>query len=912
MPQPPEPEPLGATAAYQPAGAAPSTREASTVDRVPAPKPAEADAAEVGRTLAGRYTLLRACGKGGMGRVWLARDEVLGREVALKELLAERADLEALRRRLLHEAQITGQLQHPGIVPIYDVVGDPAGGRLFYTMRFVEGRTLAEAVRDFHKRRGQGNADRLGLLALLNAFATVCDTIAYAHSRGVLHRDLKGENVILGDFGEILVLDWGLAKTTVAASGPLAGSFGDKLTSGPLVATTGEREQTVAGQVLGTPAYMPPEQAAGDLDRVNERSDVYGLGALLYLVLTGRAPFAGKDVAAVLRQVREQEPPRPRQVWPGLPAALEAVCLRTLAKDPGRRYPAAREVGAEVRRWLADEPVSAHREPLRQRLGRWGRRHRALVSGAAALLVAALVALVAGVVLLGREKDRTAHEADNARRAADDARSKQKEAEDQRDRAKATLGIGLAAIDEAFTRVSENILLDRPGMQPERKQFLESALRHYQKFLDRWGEEPAVRAEVARAWYRAGRISAEIVTLQEAVRLYDRAFAIQEALLQEQPGNASYQAALAETCGWRAASHRRLRQYPRAIADARRAVALQQELVDSKPPRVTDSAEFARVRHAFATTLDLVTLINLETGNRKGAETALQVGVRTLNGLIAQYPEAHEYKHTLVHLCGSGGLLYRTRKEYTRAVALYRASLAIVEALPEAERRRLSVRQFQGNNSNGLGLVLELSGQREAAEDSYRKAAAIRGRLAEENPTVTTYRGEWGTSLTNLGGVLARQGKHAEALACLRQACGPLEGILASAAADEGTRDTLGDVYRMTARVQREMGDLAGAIEALGKERKLWPTRGDRLYAIACELAGCAAAVGTAGKPLTPAQQAERRTCQDLAVETLRQAVQNRFEDAGRLRKDAALRPLHDHADFQKLLGELEGKNDSR
>jgi serine/threonine-protein kinase len=900
MPRPPDPDHPGLTTPYQPGEAAPSTHDVSTVEHRPAPGTEEADAADVGRTLGGRYTLLRARGRGGMGRVWLARDEVLGREVALKELLADRADLEAQRRRLLREAQITGQLQHPGIVPVYDVVGDPAGGRLFYTMRFVEGRTLREAVRAFHKRRGQGGADRLELLALLNAFATVCDTIAYAHSRGVLHRDLKGENVILGDFGEVLVLDWGLAKTQGTTEAP----------QGAAVALAGEHEATVAGAVLGTPGYMPPEQAAGDLEQVNERSDVYGLGALLYLVLTGQAPFPGKDVADVLRRVREQPPTPPRQVWPGVPPALEAVCLRALARDPGRRYPAARDLAAEVRRWLADEPVSAYREPLAQRVGRWGRRYRTLVAGAAVLLVAAVVALAVGVVLLGREQQRTAQEADNARRAEAEAVTKRKEAEDERDRAKATLGVGLETLDEAFTQLSETTLLDMPGMQPERKRLLESALRHYRKFLDRWADEPAVRAEAALAWYRAGRITVEVGSEQEAIPLYDRACAMQEALLKEQPGNARHEAALAETCCWRGACYRRLHRYGPAIEDAKRAVALQQALVDSKPPRVTDRAQLAQIRHAFGRTLDLATYINVETGNLEGAGKSLLLGVHTLDGLITEYPQAHEYKHTLAHLCGEGAVVFRARKQYPQAIDFYRSGIALLEVLPESERRRLSVRQFLGNNYNGMGLVQDQSGHREQAEVSYRKAESLRRQLSADNPAVNTYRGEWGTSLTNLGGLLARQGKREEALATLRQACAPLEQLVASPAGDEGARTTLGIAYRHLSRVQRELGDLAGAVEALGKERKLWAVDGERLYAVGCDLARYAEAVGAAGKPLTAELEARRRSYLDLAVQTLGEAARNRFRDAGRLRQEPALRPLQEHPDFQRLLRELEGKNE--
>jgi tRNA A-37 threonylcarbamoyl transferase component Bud32 len=216
-----------------------------------------------------RYTQTRLHARGGIGQVWLAHDADLGRDVALKELRLDHVAGAAVQARFLEEARITGQLKHPGIVPVYELVRPAEGRQPFYTMRFVGGRTLSEAVKAFHQKRAGGHFVPLDLRELLGAFVSVCNAVAYALSRGVIHRDLKGQNVILGAFGEVILLDWGLAKVLDQAEGPAA----------PLYSTPGDsHNQTIQGQVLGTPEYMSPEQAEGRLDRIDRRSDVYGLG----------------------------------------------------------------------------------------------------------------------------------------------------------------------------------------------------------------------------------------------------------------------------------------------------------------------------------------------------------------------------------------------------------------------------------------------------------------------------------------------------------------------------------------------------------------------------------------------------------------------------------------------------------
>ena len=293
-----------------------------------------------------RYTLTKLHATGGIGRVWMARDGQMGRDVALKELRPEQADDAVLRARFLREAQITGQLEHPGIVPVYELARRPDTGRPFYTMRLVKGRTLGEAAEAYHQKRAAGQADPVEFSTLLYAFVVVCKTIAYAHSRGVIHRDLKGQNVVIGDFGEVVVLDWGLAKL-------MDQSDADFKTSAVSMdhQETERLDLTRHGDALGTPAYMAPEQAGGRLELIDRRTDVYGLGAMLYQLLTGQPPFSGTTVGELLKKVEAEEPVPPQDVWAEVPPTLQAACLRALAKQPSARFASAGELAHEVEQW---------------------------------------------------------------------------------------------------------------------------------------------------------------------------------------------------------------------------------------------------------------------------------------------------------------------------------------------------------------------------------------------------------------------------------------------------------------------------------------------------------------------------------------------------------------------------------
>jgi len=317
-----------------------------------------------------RYELRERLGRGGMATVYRAHDRELGRDVALKVLpLAAGGDADAALR-LRREARILARLEHPGIVPVHDL-GQLPDGRVYYVMKRVDGRSLAQLLgaAGAGEAGPPGGAEPPGEAERLRLFLRVCEAVAFAHAHGVVHRDLKPDNVMVGPFGEVLVMDWGVAKLLAAAGGEPPGGEGAGAaeageTAGPPTADTGTGTGagTAHGTVVGTPGYMAPEQARGEVERQDRRADVYALGALLAFVLTGAPPAAeeGPNGAAAA----------------AMPAPLAAVVARALAGDPAARYGDVGALIAEVANYLAGLPVRAHREGVVGRLRRLGRRYR--------------------------------------------------------------------------------------------------------------------------------------------------------------------------------------------------------------------------------------------------------------------------------------------------------------------------------------------------------------------------------------------------------------------------------------------------------------------------------------------------------------------------------------------------------
>ncbi|MBN1855191.1 MAG: serine/threonine protein kinase [Pirellulales bacterium] len=332
-----------------------------------------------------RLQILRKHAEGGLGQVAIALDRELSREIAFKEIQPKYANIMEARSRFVREAQITGGLEHPGIVPVYGI-GQYEDGRPFYVMRFIQGNSLHEAIQEFHDADKHGRDPgerRLALQKLLGRFLDVCHAMGYAHSRGILHRDLKPGNIMLGEYGETLVVDWGLAKSVGQQE---EGSERDMLPFLPK--SSGIDQETRHGSAIGTPAFMSPEQAAGNVSELGLATDVYALGATLYTILTGQPPIEQTDNDLMLAKVIAGDFLRPREVNRAIPKPLEAVCLKAMANDPANRYASAVALANDVEHYLADERVTAYRESWIERTARWGRRYKTITRAVAVSLIA--------------------------------------------------------------------------------------------------------------------------------------------------------------------------------------------------------------------------------------------------------------------------------------------------------------------------------------------------------------------------------------------------------------------------------------------------------------------------------------------------------------------------------------------
>jgi serine/threonine protein kinase/tetratricopeptide (TPR) repeat protein len=752
-----------------------------------------------------RYRAIALHARGGVGEVYRAKDAELDREVALKQLQADGASDPTDQARFVCEARITGRLQHPGIVPVYGLVHD-ALGRPSYAMRFIEGESLAAALGRAYAPAPAGDPPPT-LRQMLIRFIAVCNAVAYAHSKGVVHRDLKPANIMLGPFGETYVVDWGLAKETASGGGEAPG-FGIRKEPGGSHPPLAEHA-TQLGEVVGTPAFMAPEQAAGQWDEVGPPADVYSLGATLYNLLTGSAPFAGTISDGVLDRVRSGRFVPPRDRRPDVPAALEAVCLRAMAHGPADRYPSALALAGEVEHWLADEPVDAFADRWPARLSRWGRRRRALVGSVAAAGFAVLVSLAIATVLLSDANRREQHQREVAVEQERIAQAERDEVARQRDRVNDRFLLARDAVGAILTNPGLKALRNIPQAEPARRQLLEVALKFHEEFILRAAGDPTVREEAALARFQAGDLDYELGRNEAAIKQYELAIALLNEIADIQSIQDHVREILARTYNNLSLVQVALGQHAAAERSLQMCLNLTGTLVEKDKRQPRTRADLARHYHNIAR-------LQREQGRVDVAEKSLLTSLAYGDQLLAEEPARLEYlldqsRHHRVYadLLKSANRLPEAEPHFRNALAF--ALLAAEQDAGLDNRRIVAAGQIE------LGGFLAMTGRSAEAESLIRAGTVEFRGIAREFPFVVEYLQDLAHALRVLGSLMAPKDAR---LLCLEAAEIDERAAAIDPKSIPAAVQAAGSVCNYGVMLE-EAGDLPGAIAWYGRAVKM-------------------------------------------------------------------------------------------
>jgi serine/threonine-protein kinase len=699
-----------------------------------------------------RYTLTRMHAEGGLGRVWLARDGDLHRGVALKEIRPERAANPETWRRFLKEAQITGQLEHPNIVPVYELARRREDDQPFYVMRFVHGQSLRDAIASFHRDRAGKRSDPLGLQSLLGAFLKVCDAVAYAHARGVVHRDLKPENVVLGGFGEVIVLDWGLAKLIDQPEEPEAVDAAETIQRHISVSPEARTDKTEG--LFGTPCYMAPEQVELRHEEVDGRTDVYALGGILFEILTGHPPVEAASTAQVLEQVRAGRVPGARQLEPTVPRALESVCAKALARNRLARYAGARDLAAEVRRWIADEPVLAHRESLLARGRRWMRHHRTLTTAAAVVVLAALAALG-----FAYRREQLANAQIRAAKAESDRRLDQT----------------LQAIEDYYTGVSQEVLLGRQEFQDLRAQLLKRPQEFYEQLTRDLKSDGDVRGRslMAKGRLNLGHILWLLGQLKDARRECEAAMKLYQRLGEDNPDDHGYLNGLAKSYNDLGNVLHDSGDHQGALESCQRVIAIRSRLVAARPSDPEYQDELAKSYNNLGNAQS-------ELGNRSAATESYQQSIEIRDRLVSAHPDVAEYHDGLANSLTNLGVVQNELGERKAAITSYQRAIEIRSKLVSSQPVLTDYQAGLANSYNDLGVALHADGDLRGATESHRKAAEIRSRLVALRPNVLDLQSDLAKSHSNLGTLLGEAGDLKQASRSFGEAIAILSRLVVS------------------------------------------------------------------------------------------------------------------------------------
>jgi serine/threonine protein kinase len=740
-----------------------------------------------GPALLGDFRLLREVGRGGMGVVYEAEQVSLGRRVAVKVLPFAAALDHRQLQRFKTEAQAAAQLHHAHIVPVFAVGCDR--GVHYYAMQFIDGQTLADLIRDLRRTERAGDPtpaaagpppatprpdsgtdvppaastrpraalstslprpgpDYFKALARLGVQAA--EALDYAHQAGVVHRDVKPANLLLDARGHLWVTDFGLAQFQ------------------------GGSELTVSGDVLGTVRYMSPEQAQGRRGRVDHHTDIYSLGVSLYELFTLRDPHPARDRDELIRHILHDDPIPPRRRRRDLPAELETVVLKALAKNPAERYDTAQELADDLRRYIDDQPVLARRPTVAKRMTKWASRHRGLVWAGAAAMLLALIGVSAGFALLYREKEQTQAALLAAETNGRETRQ---------------------AFDTMYTEMAVKFLAQSPARLQQHRDFLVQIETFYERFAAKTGEDAAARFDRATAYARVADIKQKLGDARAAEPVFDRAIAVFRGLADETPGNTSYRQELAGTLHNRGTLLAQSGRHAEAVADFREAIRLKAELYAARAGEplklgldlsaqhnnlgssLQSLGQFDEAHTAFTAALGVVQsllLAYVPAGTVSVTDADPLTAAAALPGLTQDTATVLLQLETTYHQLGN---LAYTRRQFDAARRFWTQGQGVVRRLTEAYPYALTFQEGGASYSLSLGAVAYEDGRLADAEASFRDGQAAYARLLKHYPDGAQYRTGAARSAHGLARALWKQGRAADGEAVLRQGIGLLEHL---------------------------------------------------------------------------------------------------------------------------------------
>jgi serine/threonine-protein kinase len=834
----------------------------------------------------GDYELVEEVGRGGMGVVFKARHRQLHRVAAVKMILSGTlARPDEVQRFRLEAAAVAG-LDHPNIVPLYEV-GEQNGWH-FYSMKFIEGKSLARQ----EWPRPLSPADQRQAARIL---LRVARAIHHAHERGVLHRDLKPANVLLDADGQPHVTDFGLAKRLADHAG----------STGPL--------PTPSGTAVGTPSYMAPEQALGPRN-VTTAADIYSLGCILYELLTGTPPFRAETPLATLLDVVERTPVRPAAHCPDLDRDLEIICLKCLEKEPGRRYATALALAEDLERFLSGEPIQARPAGRLERATRWCRRQPLLAGtlGALFLVVVGALALITWQWQRAETNYSVGQQHLNSlEQEKEEGLKLYRQAKEQRTFADERFQDAHALVDEFCMKLSEDRLSQLPGTQLLRKDLLLAARKYYQNFLKQKGKEPGLRLKLARAHYSLGKVLSVVGSRREAIHEFRSALELYEELVQKEPdnfdllnaraiavhrvgimdledgrwgqavefcerarshfeqlqqlrpGDPRIQNDLAATCTNLGGLYRGQGKQGEASACFERALSIRQELVDKDPKNsvfqislaVTcfnysglladlgkgkESLDYSNKAcdinrklaraHPKEPSFQRELALNLmklsgQQAKEKTPEQALatlQEARALLEKLVAGNPNVVSFRRDLAGAERQTGHVYFRHKRMKEALASYQRARAIMLKAVKLQRDWPDNQNDLAGSYFDMATVLGRNGQYEDAVECYQEAVRLRERVVEGSGEHVGYRHDLSMTCNNLAITLWSLKRFDEALAAMEKACHQDEALVKAVPKSQGYRDVLSRHLGLLARFYREVGRYDEAEAAALKRARLW------------------------------------------------------------------------------------------